>query len=271
MMRHPAMTLTLAACCLAWTSQGRVAADPPPPATVRPVPRKEDWAVSRQAEVLDRVQRAASPVPVVFVGDSITQGWESEGLAIWQERMAPLGAMNLGVGGDRTEHVLWRLEQAPLSRLQPRVIVLMIGTNNASSGRDSGAQIVQGITAIVRLLQDQCPQACIVLLDIPPRGQTMNPVRGLVLQVNQALAATAWPEQVTWIACSDRFVQPDGSIDPSIMPDFLHFSPAGYRRWSQAILPVITACLERRAAPLVPEEPPPQPAPPGPGDPPSGT
>jgi lysophospholipase L1-like esterase len=225
----------------------------------------------RQAEVLARVQQAADPVPVVFVGDSITQGWENEGLATWNERLVPLGAMNLGVGGDRTEHVLWRLEQAPLSRLQPRVIVLMIGTNNASSGRDSGAQIVQGIQSIVRLLQDQCPRACIVLVDIPPRGQAMNPVRGLVLQVNQALAATAWPEQVTWLACGDRFVQPDGSIDPGLMPDFLHLSPEGYRRWAQAIVPTVTALLDLKATPLVPEEPAAQPSSPGPADPPSGT
>jgi lysophospholipase L1-like esterase len=265
------LAATLAACCLAWMVPEEAPTDPPPPATVRPTPRTEDWAASRQAEVLERVQQSTTPVPVVFVGDSITQGWESEGVAIWQERMAPLGAMNLGVGGDRTEHVLWRLEQAPLSRLQPRVIVLMIGTNNASSGRDRGEQIVQGIRAIVRLLQEQCPQACIVLLDIPPRGQAMNPVRGLVLQVNQALAATAWPEQVTWLACGDRLVLPDGSIDPAIMPDLLHLSPEGYRRWARSILPVITAHLEPRAAPLVPEEPVPPTAPPGPGDPPSGT
>jgi lysophospholipase L1-like esterase len=211
-----------------------------------PVPRP-DGAGGRQDEVLRRVREANAPVRVVFLGDSITQGWEDAGAAAWERDFAPLGALQIGVGGDRTEHVLWRLEKAPLTTLDPRVIVLMIGTNNASTGRDSGELIVRAVRAVVDTLLTQCPRARVIVLDLPPRGQRMNPLRGLVLQVNQALSQVPWNDRVSFLRVGDEFVRGDGSLDEAAMPDFLHFSPAGYERWAGSIRPAVSSALAGHA------------------------
>jgi len=198
--------------------------------------------------VLRRVREAKPDAArVVFIGDSITEGWENAGLEAWQRDFAPLGALEIGVGGDRTEHLLWRLQQAPLKPLAPKVIVLMIGTNNASTGRDSGELIARGVRAVADELHAQCPDAKVLVLDIPPRGAKMNPLRGVVLQVNQALSQSAWPEGVRFVRVADRFVRGDGSIDPEVMPDFLHLSPKGYDRWAKAIAPEITSAMPAAA------------------------
>ena len=211
---------------------------PAPPASVVPVPRTEDWATHRQDEVLKRVRDAKQPVPVVFIGDSITQGWEGDGVQIWKERIAPLGAMNLGVSGDRTEHVLWRLQQAPLTALQPGVVVIMIGTNNAGGGAQPDA-IVQGVRAVVSTVLAQCPNTTVMLLDIFPRGEGFNEMRGRNAQVNQTLARTeafgADAQRVRWTPIGGTFIENDGSITKAIMPDALHLSAEGYARWERAI------------------------------------
>ena len=237
-----------------------------PPCMI-PGPRRDESGAARQQQVLDRVRQAKAPVPVVFIGDSITQGWEEAGGPVWREAFEPLGAVNLGVGGDRTEHVLWRLQQAPLTPLQPRVVVLMIGTNNASTGRDSGPLIARAVHAVVDQVVAQCPDAQVLVLDIPPRGQVMNPLRGLVLQVNQALAAGPWPDRVGFLRVADGFVRGDGTIDAAVMPDFLHFSERGYRQWAEGIAPAVrerlAATEPRPIEPADPASPPPAtPAPP---------
>jgi lysophospholipase L1-like esterase len=267
----PAMTLLLASLCVAAKAQQpgtssapaprvppvgakgeppELIADERPPCLV-PVSR-EPGAKPRQDEVLRRVRQAKpADARVVFIGDSITEGWEGAGAEAWRREFAPLGSLQIGVGGDRTEHLLWRLEQAPLTPLDPAVIVLMIGTNNASTGRDSGELIVRGVRAVADALRAQCPNATVLVLDIPPRGARMNPIRGVVLQVNQALSQAPWPDRVRFVRAGDGLVRGDGGIDAEIMPDFLHLSPKGYDQWAAAIRPAVTSAL-----------PPPPPAPP---------
>ena len=212
------------------------------PACLTPVSRDAN-AKPRQDEVLRRVREARVPTDVVFIGDSITEGWEGAGKDVWTRDYAPLGALQIGVGGDRTEHLLWRLAQAPLTPLDPKVIVLMIGTNNVASGRDSGELIIRGVREVAEELHRQCPKARVLVLDIPPRGAQTNPLRGMVLQINQALSQVAWPEGVSFVRVADGFAQPDGRIDPAIMPDFLHLSAAGYEQWSEGIRPAVTSAL----------------------------
>jgi lysophospholipase L1-like esterase len=241
------------------------------PACMKPAPRTDEAGEARQRQVLDRVRDAKASVPVVFIGDSITQGWEGAGAASWREHFEPFGTLNLGVGGDRTEHVLWRLEQAPLADLHPQVVVLMIGTNNASTGRDSGTLIARGVHAIVDKVVAQCPATEVLVLDIPPRGQVINPLRGLVLQVNQALAAGPWPDRVTFLRVADGFVRGDGTIDEAIMPDFLHLSAEGYRQWAAAIAPAVRERLVlTEPRPMEPVQPEAAPNPPATAPPPAG-
>jgi lysophospholipase L1-like esterase len=204
---------------------------------VLPVARTESAILERQAEVLRRAKTGAK-APVVFVGDSITQGWEGDGAEPWQKYFAPLGALNLGVSGDRTEHVLWRLQQAPLTRLEPRVVVLLIGTNNLGHGTSDAEQTLAGVLAVIALLHAQAPQAVLLVHEIFPRGERMNPLRGDIAQINQVLRGLA-DAKTRVLGFSDRWVRADGTISAQSMPDFLHLSPAAYAQWAEALAPQI--------------------------------
>jgi lysophospholipase L1-like esterase len=215
---------------------------PAEPSSVVPVARTDGGILPRQEECLRRAREAAG-AKVVFVGDSITQGWEGAGAVVWKQAFEPLGALDLGVSGDRTEHVLWRLAQAPLTRLQPRAVVLMIGTNNLGHGSSDAAATLLGIQRVVSVLREQCPKARLLVLDVFPRGERFNPMRGDIAQINQALARLDDGAQVRFLRVGDRFVEPDGSIRAEIMPDFLHLSEQGYRMWAEALRPHLQAAL----------------------------
>lgn len=210
------------------------------PTSVIAAPRDDADAIARQEQLIARVRDAKGTVPVVFVGDSITQSWDAPGKEVWDTLLAPLGAMNLGNSGDRTENVLWRLQKAPLTPLKPRAIVLLIGTNNVGHGKSNASETLAGIQRVVATLRSQCPDAKIVLMAVFPRGEHINNMRGDLLQVNQALAADPQPG-VTLIDIGTRFIQPNGDIRKELMPDALHLSPAGYRIWAEAVLPLINA------------------------------
>ncbi len=238
------------AIALTLTAVVTIAADASePPSSLRPVPRDNAGAIARQDECIRRATES-TPTRVLFVGDSITQGWEGAGREVWAKAIAPLGALNLGNSGDRTEHVLWRLEQAPLTRLTPEHIVLLIGTNNLGHGTSTAEETFAGIRAVATMLHEQCPDADIHILDIFPRGETMNPMRGDICQINQALRAWASsanqamadagrPARFHLNPLGDRFVATDGRIPKTIMPDFLHLSPRGYEMWAEAIVPTL--------------------------------
>src|SRR5439155_4166309 len=115
-------------------------------------------------------------VEVLFLGDSITDAWGGEGHGrgatgskIFEEEFVPLKTANFGIGGDRTEHVLWRLQHGELKGIQPNVVMLMIGTNN--TGSNSAEEIAAGITAIVKEIHQRSPTTKILLLGVFPRGE----------------------------------------------------------------------------------------------------
>lgn len=204
------------------------------PESVRPVAREgrgQEWWMERHRQVLERLK--SGPVDVVFIGDSITQGWEGEGRREWERRFAPLNAANLGFSGDRTQHVLWRLRNGELEGVRPGVAVVMIGTNN--TGADSAADIAAGIREIVGELKSRQPEMRILLLGIFPRGEKPGPQRDKIADVNREIAGLADGKQVVFMDLRDRFVRDDGTIDRAVMPDYLHLSAKGYEIWGEAI------------------------------------
>ena len=207
------------------------------PATTTPVSR-EPGAGARQNLVLERAH--TSHAQIVLLGDSITEGWEGAPEQL-QALVGLRSAANLGVGGDRTQHVLFRLEQAPLSAIKPKVIVLMIGTNNIYD--DNANDIIAGIHAVVELLSTQCPNAEILVLDIPPRGDVQDSAREKIAQINIGLTLGMWPQHARFVRVSNQFLKTDGPIDPVIMPDLLHFSQKGYALWAAAIKPELDCSL----------------------------
>jgi lysophospholipase L1-like esterase len=204
------------------------------PATTA-VPRPDEWWQARYNAMNERVGQGK--VELVFVGDSITQGWEGEGAALWAERYAPRHAVNLGISGDQTEHVLWRLEHGNFEGITPKAAVIMIGTNNVgnTNGAHSAEQIAAGVTAIVAIIGKASPGTRILLLAIFPRGEKPNPMRDTITAINARLAKLADGKKVVYLDLGPKFLAVDGTLPAELMPDFLHLSAKGYAVWADAI------------------------------------
>src|SRR5688572_13147357 len=125
-------------------------------------PRLDVGSRDRHKMLNQRAVEAGEKAKVVFIGDSITEGWEKDGKEVWAKYYAPRNAVNLGIGGDRTQHVLWRLDNGNIEGIKPKLAVLMIGTNNASS--NSSEQIADGVTAIVKKLREKLPETKVLVL-----------------------------------------------------------------------------------------------------------
>lgn len=201
-----------------------------------------DW-MARHNAVVDRVKQGN--VDLIMVGDSIThmwggvpkQGWRDRGDDMWDKFLAPRNAVNLGFGWDRTEHVLWRLENGEIDGIHPKVAVVMIGTNNL--GANKPTEIAQGITAIVQKLRSKL-HCKVLLLGIFPRGQQPGTTqRQQIIEINSMISKLGKERGVTYLDLGKIFLQPDGSISAEIMPDFLHPSPKGYELWANAMEPAL--------------------------------
>lgn len=210
---------------------------------VRPVPRDGGW-MKRHESFNERVKQGN--VDLIFIGDSITQGWEGEGREVWAKRYASRNAVNLGIGGDRTQHVLWRLDNGNISGIQPRLAVIMIGTNN--SGSNTPEQIAEGTTAIVEKLRKALPETKILLLAVFPRGaDSSDPRRQVNEKTNGIVAKLADGKMVEYLDIGPRFLAEDGSLSKEIMPDLLHLSPQGYQIWADGIEEHVARLLGERS------------------------
>lgn len=197
----------------------------------------------RTDDVLKRAKENPGACDVAFIGDSITQGWEGSGQPVWEKYYGKRKCLNLGVGGDRTQHVLWRFEHGQLDGLKPKAAVLMIGTNNSNNQDNSEADILEGVQAIVKQMRERKPKMKIIVVGIFPRGEAFNAQRGKILQVNQALAKLADGKMVHYIDFGSQLIEADGSISKAVMPDYLHLSERGYEIWAQAIEPKLEKLL----------------------------
>jgi len=202
------------------------------------------------------VQTAAhGGVAVLFLGDSITDYWRCythagylRGKSVWDRAFAPLHAENFGIGGDRTQHLLWRVRHGELDGLYPKAVVLQIGTNNlgqikAGSPNNTPAETLAGVAAIVAEIRTQLPDARILLLGIFPRGEKGDPLRGEIREVNRGLAALDDGKSIRFLDFGARYLQPDGALKAELMPDLLHPNTAGYQIWADAIQAPVAAML----------------------------
>jgi lysophospholipase L1-like esterase len=210
---------------------------PPPPSTTEPAPRSDQgWWMKKHEQFLESVKRGDAEV--IFIGDSITQGWEGGGKSIWRRWYEPRKAINLGIGGDQTQHVLWRLDHGEVDGIHPKVAVVMIGTNN--TGRNTPEQIADGVKAIVEKLRSKLPKTKILLLAIFPRDQKPEgEKRRRVKAANEIIAKFDDGKTVKYLDIGDRFIETDGTISKEIMPDYLHLTSKGYRIWADAIEPTL--------------------------------
>ncbi|MBN2021871.1 MAG: DUF1080 domain-containing protein [Pirellulales bacterium] len=231
----------LAALLLALVSVSRAAELAKKHAAIEPVPRSGPGWKARHAAMNARVKQGN--VDLVMIGDSITQGWEGPGKNVFNEFYGGRNAANLGIGGDRTQHVLWRLQNGNLDGIAPKLAVLMIGTNN--SGDDTPEEIADGVAHIVALLREKLPEMKILVLAIFPRGPDgADPRRQVNQKTNALIAKLADGRQVEYLDIGPRFLRGDGTLSRDVMPDLLHLSPGAYRTWAEAIEPVVSKVLE---------------------------
>ncbi|XP_061870108.1 platelet-activating factor acetylhydrolase IB subunit alpha2 isoform X1 [Colius striatus] len=177
---------------------------------------------------------------VLFVGDSMVQLLQQ--YEIWRELFSPLHALNFGIGGDTTGHVLWRLKNGELENIKPKVIVVWVGTNNHEN---TAEEVAGGIEAIVRLINTQQPQAKVIVLGLLPRGEKPNPLRQKNARVNQLLKASL-PKlpNVQLLDADAGFVHSDGTISYHDMFDFLHLTGGGYAKICKPLHELIMQLLE---------------------------
>jgi lysophospholipase L1-like esterase len=228
-------SLSLFALVLGWAAHA-VAQDHD---AVNPVPRDGNW-MKRHDSMTERVKKG--DVDLLFIGDSITQGWEGAGKMVWAEKYGKRNAVNLGIGGDRTQHVLWRLDNGNIEGIKPKLAVIMIGTNN--SGSNTSEQIADGISAIVKKLREKLPETKILLLGIFPRGaDDENKNRQVNMKANEIVAKLADGTMVEYLDISSKFLDDKRVLSKEVMPDLLHLTPAAYQTWADAIEPHVARMM----------------------------
>jgi beta-glucosidase len=222
-------------------SQGQFspAEDPVLPLSVRPEKQTAEWAIEwwmpRHEQKLKEKEQLKD-CELVWIGDSITHGWEGEGKEIWDEKFSSFHPLNLGFSGDRTEHVLWRLEHGAVEGLSPKVVVLMIGTNNAGHRKEPSAETAQGVRAIVGDLKKRLPDSKILVLAIFPRGDgEADELRQLCNETNAQISKLADGERVLFLDINKEFLDANGDLPADVMPDKLHPNRRGYEIWAKAI------------------------------------
>jgi lysophospholipase L1-like esterase len=205
---------------------------------IEPVPRDAGW-LKRHESFVARAKKGNARI--LFMGDSITDGWRDQPL--WKTKYVPMKAVDFGIGGDCTQHVLWRLQNGECKGIKPKLVVLMIGTNNM--GGNSESQIVEGITAIVKEFRTRLPGSRILLLAIFPRGEKADdPLRKKVNDVNREIAKLDDGKWVKYLDINGKFLDADGTLPRDIMPDLVHPNAKGYQIWADAIEPTLQELLK---------------------------
>jgi lysophospholipase L1-like esterase len=227
-------------------ARGRGPAGPPPSATTPVIQRGTD---NRHADFLAIAK--AGNIDLLFIGDSITDNWRRPGprggQAVWDKYFAPLKAANFGIGADRTQNVLFRVQNGELEGFQAKLIVMMLGTNNIGTPqqpRNTVADTIEGYKLIVKEIRERQPQAKLLLLAIFPRADAPSEghARGDapndghregIAQVNDFIKTLADNKSIFFMDINQKFLQLDGTLTAEIMPDFLHPSEKGYEIWAE--------------------------------------
>jgi lysophospholipase L1-like esterase len=215
-------------------------------------------------------KRTQGKIDVYFMGDSITRRWGASDrqyadlLRNWNENFKGWNAADFGWGGDKTQNMLWRLEQGELDGVNPKIIVLMAGTNNIgnlSPAEDTdarAAEAVRGVAAVLKELRARAPNATVVLMGITPRSDNIQ-VMPIIDAANRGIAKLADGRRIRYLNINARLVDGHGVLVPGMTSDGLHLTAKAYQLWADALKPT----LVERLGPKAPDDH----APPPTGDP----
>lgn len=213
----------------------------------KPTPRnvEYDWMSIERWKKMHAKNKAIAEkgdARVVFLGDSLTEMWRDD--ETWKafEKYHPV---NLGIGGDKTQNVLWRLDHGEVGKLNPEAVVLLIGVNNFGHFDHSAEEVFDGTRLIIQKVRVVFPNAKILLMGVFPFEQHADHLmRERLKHANAMSASLADDEHVFFLDIGEQFLEPDGSISTDMMSDFLHLNPKGYQIWLDAVYPVIENWLD---------------------------
>lgn len=241
-------------CC--WMMGAAVAEDAAPSAgpgsrtntAVIPRPGGSDTWRARHEAMNARARQGH--VDLVYIGDSIVGSWKWDGEPVWNHYYAKRNGVVLGISGDRTEQVLWRLQHGNVDGISPKLAIVMIGQNNGPF--NTGEEIGAGVTAIVNTLREKLPTTRILVLAIFPRGEKPTPERAVLATANGIASKLADGKQVFFLDVNHLFLRPDGTIRASLMPDFEHPNEAGHRAWAAATEATVAQLMGDTPTPEMP-------------------
>lgn len=223
-----------------------------PNSAVVPDSRQDEWWLKRHEAMVGVAQRGDARL--VFIGDSIThafggdpdtgENFHNRGKDTWDLYYGGDHPLNLGISGDRTQHVLWRLDHGEFGKEKPRVAVIMIGTNNL--GSNTPTEIEEGVEAVCMKVRSLSPQTKVLLLGIFPRDKAASPFRTSISEINRNLSAWAPSHQVRYLDIGSAFLDANGEIPLDVMPDLLHPFAFGYRKWAMAMEPTLAGMMGRK-------------------------
>ena len=222
------------------TVQGTINPDGTHAAMTPAVPRSSG-KMGRHLRINDRVSEGN--VDLVFIGDSITSGWESRGTKVWDKFYGKRNAANLGIGGDRTQHVIWRLNNGNLKGISPQAAVVMIGTNNSSD--NTPEQIADGVTVIVNQLRSRLPETKILLLAIFPRGANNDERRRVNEKANAIISKLDDGAHIHYLDIGQNFMSTEDELTRGMMPDLLHLTEQGYTIWAESIESSLSKLIDK--------------------------
>ena len=211
------------------------AAEPRTPETaVTPV------LITRHSTFMKQIADAKGDFDFLLVGDSITDGWPSKSKETYAA-FAPWKPLNLGISGERTEQVLWRLLNGELDGIHPKVAMVMIGTNNLGHAADEKPEwAAAGVAKIVETIRTKLPNTKILLLSIFPRSEKpTDGIRARVTATNDLIAKLHDGKMVIYKDITAAFLTPEGVLTKEVMPDGLHPNAKGYQIWLDAVKPTL--------------------------------
>jgi lysophospholipase L1-like esterase len=207
-----------------------------PPANSATVPNLAPFFQKKHEANLEVAKQGN--IDVLFMGDSITDFWRNQdgifaGKPVLDKYFGTLKVANFGIAGDTTQGVLYRLQHGEGQGFSPKAVMLMIGTNN--TGRNTAAEIAEGIGAVVMELQKNFPKAKILLLAIFPRSTANDPVRATIAEINTIISKLHDGDLIHYLDISSKFLDAGGNIPKDVMSDALHPTTKGYEIWAEAV------------------------------------
>jgi lysophospholipase L1-like esterase len=217
-----------------------------------PAPRTDQNSLTAHARLLNKAKQGG--IDIYFEGDSITRRWGAtdypELLANWRQNFFGWNAADFGWGADKIQNILWRLNNGELDRVNPKVIVLLAGTNNvgntvpAEGDEAKVANITSGLRAVLRIMEGKAPDATIIVTAIFPRNDNMA-VMPTIDKVNSNLSRLGDGKKIRYLNVNDKLADPDGKLFDGMMNagDKLHPTVQGYQIWADALKPIFTELL----------------------------